>query len=131
MKVKLDLGKDSIFTIFINYAIPSVLGMLAMSTAGIIDGIFIGRYVGTNALAAVNLVYPIAALALGISIMIGVGGSTVATTAIRWSMPSPGFPSSTWRTAITARPPGPGFAPCDAMPTLTTRARSRTTTFYR
>ncbi len=80
MNHKLDLGKDSILKIFIQYAVPSVLGMLAMSLAGIVDGIFIGRYVGTNGLAAINLVYPLAALALGISIMIGVGGSTVATT---------------------------------------------------
>jgi len=80
MNYKLDLGKDSILKIFIQYAVPSALGMLAMSLAGIVDGIFIGRYVGTNGLAAINLVYPLAALALGISIMIGVGGSTVATT---------------------------------------------------
>ena len=80
METKLDLGKDSIAKIFISYAIPSILGMLAMSLAGVIDGIFIGRYVGTNGLAAVNLVYPLAAFALGVSIMIGVGGSTIATT---------------------------------------------------
>ncbi|MBF9014977.1 MULTISPECIES: MATE family efflux transporter [unclassified Oceanispirochaeta] len=73
-----DLGKDPVGKIFTGYAIPGVLGMMAMSAAGIIDGIFIGRYVGTSALAAVNLINPIASLAIGLSIMIGVGGATTA-----------------------------------------------------
>jgi len=78
MNKTFDLGKDPIGKIFTGYAVPAVLGMMAMSAAGIIDGIFIGRYVGTSGLAAVNLINPLASLAIGISIMIGVGGATTA-----------------------------------------------------
>ena len=40
---------------FVRYAIPSVLGMLAVTSAGIIDGIFLdtGSSVGVAALAAI------------------------------------------------------------------------------
>ncbi|MDC7233057.1 MAG: MATE family efflux transporter [Spirochaetales bacterium] len=78
MNKTFDLGKDPIGKIFIAYALPGVMGMIAMSAAGIIDGIFIGRFVGTSALAAVNLINPLASLAIGLSIMIGVGGATTA-----------------------------------------------------
>ncbi|HAK45866.1 MAG TPA: hypothetical protein DCO79_08110 [Spirochaeta sp.] len=75
---KLDLGKDSIVKIFIHYAVPSVLGLLTMSTAQIIDGIFIGRFVGAEGLAAINLAWPLVMVFSGISLMIGIGGSTLA-----------------------------------------------------
>ncbi len=77
-KSKLALGKDPILKIFIRYAVPSVLGMLAMSTAQVIDGIFIGRFVGPDGLAAINLAWPLVMVFSGISLMIGIGGSTLA-----------------------------------------------------
>lgn len=75
---KQDLENGPIFKTFIKYAVPSVLGMLMLSIAGIVDGLFIGRYVGTEALAAVSIVYPIFSLAIGFVIMIGIGGTTTA-----------------------------------------------------
>ena len=78
MRPQLDLEKDSILKIFIKYAVPSVLGMLAMSTAQVVDGIFIGRFVGPEGLAAINLAWPLVMVFSGISLMIGIGGSTLA-----------------------------------------------------
>ena len=79
MKIKkLDLLNDSIAKIFVHYAVPSVLGMLSMSTAQIVDGIFIGRFVGPDGLAAINLAWPLVMVFSGISLMIGIGGSTLA-----------------------------------------------------
>ncbi|MBI9107844.1 MAG: MATE family efflux transporter [Spirochaetales bacterium] len=75
---KLDLQRDSIVKIFIHYAVPSILGMLAMSTAQVVDGIFIGRFVGPDGLAAINLAWPLVMVFSGISLMIGIGGSTMA-----------------------------------------------------
>lgn len=77
-KPKINLTEDSIVKIFIHYAVPSVLGMLAMSTAQVVDGIFIGRFVGPEGLAAINLAWPLIMVFSGISVMIGVGGSTLA-----------------------------------------------------
>lgn len=80
MKTKtINLGEGSIPKIFFHYVIPSIIGMLAMTTAGIIDGIFVGRYVGSQGLAAINLVMPLVNLYAGIGIMIGTGGATLAS----------------------------------------------------
>lgn len=60
------------------FAVPSVIGMLLTSFITIVDGLFIGNNVGKEGLAAVNLGLPILYVFLGIAIMIGVGGSTLA-----------------------------------------------------
>lgn len=63
--------------VFIRYAVPSVLGMLAVTSAGIIDGLFIGNYVGSTALAAVNITQPSWAAFSAIVFMLAVGGSVM------------------------------------------------------
>lgn len=56
-------------------AIPAVFSMLFMAFYQIVDGIMVGRRLGAEALASINIVYPIFALMAGIGIMIGVGGN--------------------------------------------------------
>ncbi|MEC8428210.1 MAG: MATE family efflux transporter, partial [Pseudomonadota bacterium] len=63
---------------FLKYAIPSILGILAMSTASVVDGIFIGRYEGSDALASVNLIIPVFSICFGFAYMLAVGGSVSA-----------------------------------------------------
>jgi len=75
---KIELGSDPIHRIFSHYAIPSVFGLLSISTAQIVDGIFIGRFVGSEGLAAINLAWPLVMVFSGLSLMFGTGGSTLA-----------------------------------------------------
>ena len=63
---------------FFKYLIPSLVGLIAMTSASLVDGIFIGNYVGVAALAAVNLIIPITALLFGVGIMLAIGGSVRA-----------------------------------------------------
>ena len=51
-----DALEGPIFPTFVRYLIPSLVGLLAMTSASLVDGIFIGNYVGVTALAAVNLI---------------------------------------------------------------------------
>ena len=74
-------GIDPVISIFIKNLITSILSMLAMTTAWIIDGIFVGRFVGPHGIAAINLSYPIMSISFGISVMIAIGGSTLAAAA--------------------------------------------------
>jgi len=67
---------------FWKVVLPAVLSMLFISLYTIIDGIFISRYVGTKALAALNIVHPIYNLAFGIVIMLSVGGSALISIAL-------------------------------------------------
>ena len=63
---------------FFKYLVPSLASMIAMTSASLVDGIFIGNYVGVTALAAVNLIIPITSLVFGIAMMLSVGGSVRA-----------------------------------------------------
>jgi putative MATE family efflux protein len=48
----------------------------------IVDTIFIGHYVGTSALAALSVVFPLQMLAMGIGNMVGVGGASLISRLI-------------------------------------------------
>lgn len=56
-------------------AVPAVLSMLFMAFYQIVDGIMVGQRLGSDAIGAVNILYPIFAFMAGIGIMIGVGGN--------------------------------------------------------
>lgn len=62
---------------FFNYVIPAVIGMLVTSLYIIVDGMFVGRGVGSNALAAVNIAFPPNLIATALTLIISVGGSTL------------------------------------------------------
>ena len=69
-----DMLQGNITAVFFYHAIPNVLGMLAISSSGIVDGIFVGNYVGDGALASINLIMPVFSLLLGVAVMFSVGG---------------------------------------------------------
>ena len=62
----------------LQFAVPSIIAMVLSSMISIVDGYFVGNYVGTNGLAAVNLGLPIVYLYLAVGLMIAVGGSSIA-----------------------------------------------------
>ena len=70
-----DTLEGPIVPTFIKYMMPSLLGLIAMTSASLVDGMFIGNYEGVTALAAVNLIIPITTLLFGVSMMISIGGS--------------------------------------------------------
>ncbi len=65
----------NILSTFFKFTIPNIFSLMALTSAGIIDGLFVGRYVGENALASVNIVMPIYSLVFGIAIMLTIGGA--------------------------------------------------------
>ena len=48
-----------------------------MSMYTMVDGFFVSRFVGADALSAINIVYPLIGLVVGMGIMLGTGGSAV------------------------------------------------------
>ena len=65
------------FASLIRFAMPNIIMMIFLSLYTIVDGIFISRYVGTLALSAVNMVFPINCLEMAVGIMLATGGSAV------------------------------------------------------
>ena len=72
-----DLKKDSIPRVFLHYSLLSIAGLSAMSINIMLDGIFIGRFVGGMGLAAINLVLPLFPILLAIGMCFGYGGAAL------------------------------------------------------
>lgn len=77
MNPRFDPITGKVIPVFFHYAVPSVIGMLAVTSAGIIDGVFIGNFVGSTALAAVNIAQPAWAVFAAVVFMLAVGGSVM------------------------------------------------------
>lgn len=61
--------------LFAKLAIPSLVSMLFSSIYMMADGIFVGKIIGSKALAAINLVFPIIMIVFAIGDMIASGAS--------------------------------------------------------
>lgn len=71
------LAKRFKFYSLIKFAMPTIIMMEFMALYTMADGIFVSRYVSTNALAAVNIVMPFFGLIGAIGIMLATGGSAI------------------------------------------------------
>lgn len=79
MSETIDYGRMSIPRLFGKLFMPTVLGMVFSSAFIIIDGMFVGRFIGSQAMAAVNIVAPLWMLGTGVGLMFGVGASVIAS----------------------------------------------------
>lgn len=61
----------------LKFAFPSIIMMLFMSLYTIVDGIFISRFVGSNALSSLNIVFPVINIVIAIATMLGTGGNAI------------------------------------------------------
>ncbi|OED44845.1 hypothetical protein ACH42_06525 [Endozoicomonas sp. (ex Bugula neritina AB1)] len=75
------MANQSVNRMFWRYTIPAIVGMLVNGLYSTIDGIFIGQVVGTEGLAAINLIWPIYGLVVGAGLMIGMGSSALSSIA--------------------------------------------------
>jgi len=80
--VNTDKQDEHIIKIFLSYSIPCIVGMLLTSFIIVVDGLFIGYQIGENGLAAINLTLPVMYILLAVTILIGVGGVTLAAQSL-------------------------------------------------
>lgn len=74
---KLDFGNGKIKSLFLAMFFPTLIGMVFNSVLNICDGMFVGHGVGSNALAAINIVAPLFLVCTGIGLMFGIGASVI------------------------------------------------------
>lgn len=76
---KIDFGKGKIGPLFRALFFPTLIGMIFMSLQTVIDGIFVGRGVGADGIAAVNIVAPLWMVVTGLGLMFGIGASVIGS----------------------------------------------------
>ena len=64
---------------FFHYIIPSISATMVTALYVVVDGIFVGRGIGLQALAAINLSYPYIMILFAIGMMLCMGGATITS----------------------------------------------------
>lgn len=85
------LGTEKISKLLIKQAVPASIGILVMSLNMIVDTIFVGRWIGVLAIAAITVVLPIVFLISSIGMGIGIGGSSIISRALGANNPGKAF----------------------------------------
>lgn len=69
--------QKSVAGAFWRFAIPSIVAMLVNGLYQIIDGFFVGHFVGSEGLAGINMAIPLLGLIMGFGMLIGMGGGSL------------------------------------------------------
>lgn len=76
------LGNEPIGRLLIRQAVPASIGILVMSLNVLVDSIFVGNWIGSIAIAAINVVLPISFFIGALGMAIGIGGSSIISRAL-------------------------------------------------
>lgn len=80
--MNMEISKKYTSKNLIKFSLPSIFMMIFMSLYTIIDGIFVARYVGSDGLSSLNILYPWIIIIFGIALMMGSGGSALVSKKI-------------------------------------------------
>lgn len=78
----IQMGSDPIGKLLIRQAVPASIGILVMSLNILIDTIFVGQWIGANAIAAINVVLPVSFFIAALGMAIGMGGGSIISRAL-------------------------------------------------
>lgn len=77
--MKIQISDHFNYRKLIQFTIPTIAMMIFTSVYGVVDGIFVSNFVGSDAFAAVNLIMPVLMILGSIGFMIGTGGSALVS----------------------------------------------------
>lgn len=76
------LGTEPIGKLLIKQSVPAAIGILVMSLNIVVDTVFIGNWIGSIGIAAINVVLPISFFISALGMAIGIGGSSIISRAL-------------------------------------------------
>ncbi|MDK2929085.1 MAG: hypothetical protein PWP73_676, partial [Methanococcus sp.] len=71
------LGTEDVKKLLVKLSVPAIIGMLIMALYNIVDGFFIGRWVGTAAFTGIALIFPFQMMIMAFGVTFGIGGSSL------------------------------------------------------
>ncbi len=73
------LEKQKIGKLIADYSVPAIIGMLVMASYNIVDRVFVGRGVGTIAISAIAITFPINIVVMGFAQLVGMGSTALVS----------------------------------------------------
>ena len=76
------LANERIGKLLWKLSLPAGIGMFVMTLYNVVDTIFIGHAVGSLGIAGLTIVFPFQMLAMGLGMMIGIGGASLISRSL-------------------------------------------------
>lgn len=76
------LVTEPVGKLLIKQAVPASIGILVMSLNVLVDSIFVGNWIGSVAIAAINIVLPVSFFIGALGMAIGIGGASILSRAL-------------------------------------------------
>ena len=73
---------ENIWKIMVNLSWPAVIAMVLYGFNAVLDAVFVGRFIGEEALAGVSVAYPLSQISVAFGSLIGVGAGSVLSIAL-------------------------------------------------
>lgn len=77
--MRIQLSEHFTYKKLLLFVIPSVVMMVSVSIYSIVDGLFVSNFSGKEAVAAINLIFPLIMVLGSIGFMLGTGGSALVS----------------------------------------------------
>ncbi|WP_405292603.1 MATE family efflux transporter [Algibacter sp. Ld11] len=75
-------GAQPISKLLVKQAVPASIGLLVMSLNILVDTVFVGQWIGSIAIAAINIVLPVSFFIAALGMSIGIGGASIISRAL-------------------------------------------------
>src|SRR5690625_5077274 len=76
------LGTESVGKLLVRQSVPAAVGILVMSLNIVVDTIFVGNWIGSVGIAAINVVLPISFFISALGMAIGIGAASIISRAL-------------------------------------------------
>lgn len=76
------LLNDSPWKLLLTLSLPAIIGMVVVGLYNLMDAVFVGQMVGSNAMTAVSVSYPFTLVNTGVATLIGAGSASILSRAI-------------------------------------------------
>ena len=76
------LEKAPIATVFLKYALPSIITMCFFGLQNLVDGYVVGNYVSEKALGGVNIITPLFSFVMVVAMIVSIGSQTLGSIVI-------------------------------------------------
>ena len=76
------LEKAPIATVFLKYALPSIITMCFFGLQNLVDGYVVGNYISEKALGGVNIITPLFSFVMVVAMIVSIGCQTLGSIII-------------------------------------------------
>lgn len=76
------MGTQKMLPMIISMSVPAICGNIVNALYNIVDRLFVGQFVSTNALGAIGLIFPLNNITAALTIMMSIGGGAMVSLAL-------------------------------------------------